>query len=321
MENVQWTEETIKTCLYLYLDLMPTNHALIHPFSQIYISSISEVKRVILKMLEAPIKSMGINSQELLKLIQDFPTGAETLVLRIIHILTEKTAPTSELVEKVRNLYDKRLPDVRFLIPVLTGLSKKEITSALPQLIKLSQAVVKEVFNRLLGINVNVAIHKSPLSPTELLVALHQIDQSSCDLKTIIGATSLCFAEKQIYTQEILASVMQQLIDVTPIPTLYMRSVIQSVTIYPKLSGFVIIMMQRLIGKQIWKYPKVWEGFIKCCQRIKPISQQVLFQLPHAQLKEVFSSAPDLKEHCKLFLTQNPQQRLQISEQLLQLVD
>jgi len=39
------------------------------------------------------------------------------------------------------------------------------------------------------------------------------------------------------------------------------------------------------------------------------------------KLKEVFSSAPDLKEHCKLFLNQNPQQRLQISEQLLQLVD
>ena len=94
----------------------------------------------------------------------------------------------------------------------------------MPQLIKLSQAVVKEVFNRLLGINVNVVIHKSPLSPTELLVALHQIDQSTCDLKTIINATSLCFTEKQIYTQEILASVMQQLIDVTPIPTLYMRT-------------------------------------------------------------------------------------------------
>jgi len=75
---------------------------------------------------------------------------------------------------------------------------------------------------------------------------------------------------------------------------------------YPKLSGFVIIMMQRLIGKQIWKYPKVWEGFIKCCQRIKPICHQVLFQLPQAQLKEVFTAAPDLKDHCKLFLSQNP---------------
>lgn len=110
-------------------------------------------------------------------------------------------------------------------------------------------------------------------------------------------ATSLCFAEKQIYTQEILAAVIKQLIDVNPIPTLYMRTVIQSLTIYPKLSSFVVIMMQRLIGKQIWKYPKVWEGFIKCCQRIKVISHQILIQLPAAQLREVFTAAPDLKEH------------------------
>lgn len=79
-----------------------------------------------------------------------------------------------------------------------------------------------------------------------------------------------------------------------------MRTVIQSLQVYPKLSGFVVIMMQRLIGKQIWKYPKVWEGFIKCCQRIKPISHQILLQLPSVQLKDVFVQAPDLKEHiCK----------------------
>jgi symplekin len=114
----------------------------------------------------------------------------------------------------------------------------------------------------------------------------------------MLKATSFCFSEKQIYNQEVLAIVMQQLIDVTPIPTLYMRTVIQSVTMYPKLTGFVMIMMQRLIGKQIWKYPKVWEGFIKCCQRIKPVCHQVLLQLPLVQLKEVIDdTAPDLKEH------------------------
>ena len=73
-------------------------------------------------------------------------------------------------MEKVRDLYHKRVSDVRFLIPVLTGLEKvkkeevltrgegeiefqREIISALPKLIKLSPPVVKEVFNRLLGLN------------------------------------------------------------------------------------------------------------------------------------------------------------------------
>ncbi|KAG8143603.1 hypothetical protein E2320_000847 [Naja naja] len=59
--------------------------------------------------------------------------------------------PSPELVKRVRDLYNKRLPDVRFLIPVLNGLEKKEVIQALPKLIKLNPIVVKEVFNRLLG--------------------------------------------------------------------------------------------------------------------------------------------------------------------------
>jgi symplekin len=48
-------------------------------------------------------------------------------------------------------LYHKRATDVRILIPVLTGLEKKEVVEVLPKLIKQSPNVVKEVFNRLLG--------------------------------------------------------------------------------------------------------------------------------------------------------------------------
>jgi symplekin len=30
LETIQWNEESIKSCLYLFLDLMPANHHLIH---------------------------------------------------------------------------------------------------------------------------------------------------------------------------------------------------------------------------------------------------------------------------------------------------
>ena len=40
-----------------------------------------------------------------------------------------------------------------------------------------------------------------------------------------LSATNLCFAEKTIYTQEVLAVVLQQLLEQTPIPTLFMRTV------------------------------------------------------------------------------------------------
>lgn len=120
-----------------------------------------DIKRVVLRVLESPVSSMpslftfigsavllqvrgmGMNSPELLKLVENCPKGAETLVTRIIHILTEQgtgvivrrkmdshclhlslAPPSPALVEKVRDLYQKRVSDVRFLIPVLIGLEK-----------------------------------------------------------------------------------------------------------------------------------------------------------------------------------------------------
>ncbi|MEQ2212860.1 hypothetical protein XENOCAPTIV_006048, partial [Xenoophorus captivus] len=268
--------------------------------------------------------------------------------------------PSPELVERVRDLYHKRVPDVRFLIPVINGLEKvefsrflygfvttplvlgltddfvfspqSEVIQALPKLIKLNPIVVKEVFNRLLGTQhsmtlssstrgrhllslFSISIHAlkgaagtpaapesdlgsegsssvSPLTPGDLLIALHNIDSTKCDMKSIIKATNLCFGEKNVYTSEVLAVVMQQLMEQNPLPMLLMRTVIQSLTMYPRLGGFVMNILSRLI---VWKYPKVWEGFVKCCQRTKPQSYSVLLQLPPAQLTSVFERCPEMR--------------------------
>ncbi|KAK8785453.1 hypothetical protein V5799_008180 [Amblyomma americanum] len=318
-----WMEDQTKICMQLYINLLPVNHKLIHDLAVVYVGAIAEIKRTILRGLEGPVKGMGMSSPELLLLVENCPKGAETLVTRIIHILTDKTPPSSELVARVRDLYHKRVSDVRFLIPVLNGLSKKEVIAALPKLIKLNPIVVKEVFNRLLGSHVESASNfTSPVSPAELLVALHNIDPSKCDVKTVIKATSLCFAEKHVYTQEVLAVVMQQLMEQSPLPTLLMRTVIQSLSLYPKLMGFVMNILQRLIIKQVWKQKKVWEGFIKCCQRTKPQSLQVLLQLPAEQLRNVFQVSPDLQQplvqHVSAF---TDHQRAHIPESILEVLN
>ena len=61
----------------------------------------------------------------------------------------------------------------------------------------------------------------------------------------------MCFSEKTIYTGEVLAVVMQQLMEQTPLPTLLLRTIIQSLSMYPKLIGFVMNILQRLIVKQV----------------------------------------------------------------------
>ncbi|XP_068945163.1 LOW QUALITY PROTEIN: symplekin [Petaurus breviceps papuanus] len=318
-----WTEETVKQCLYLYLALLPQNHKLIHELAAVYTEAIADIKRTVLRVIEQPIRGMGMNSPELLLLVENCPKGAETLVTRCLHSLTDKVPPSPELVKRVRDLYHKRLPDVRFLIPVLNGLEKKEVIQALPKLIKLNPIVVKEVFNRLLGTQHgegNSAV--SPLNPGELLIALHNIDSVKCDMKSIIKATNLCFAERNVYTSEVLAVVMQQLMEQSPLPMLLMRTVIQSLTMYPRLGGFVMNILSRLIMKQVWKYPKVWEGFIKCCQRTKPQSFQVILQLPPQQLSAVFDKCPELREpllaHVRSF---TPHQQAHIPNSIMAILE
>jgi symplekin len=52
---------------------------------------VADVKRTILRLLEQPVRGMGMDSPQLLKLVEECPKGAETLVTRVIHILTDKS--------------------------------------------------------------------------------------------------------------------------------------------------------------------------------------------------------------------------------------
>lgn len=79
-----------------------------------YIASVQNVKRVILRLIEIPVRSLGMQSPALLRLIQTCNTGAETLITRILHILTESTPPTPSLVDSIRELYASgKVTDVR----------------------------------------------------------------------------------------------------------------------------------------------------------------------------------------------------------------
>lgn len=49
-----------------------------------------EVKRSIIKLIPQPIQNMSMNSPEMFRLLEDIPKGAETMITRVLHIVTEK---------------------------------------------------------------------------------------------------------------------------------------------------------------------------------------------------------------------------------------
>ncbi|THG11626.1 hypothetical protein TEA_000451 [Camellia sinensis var. sinensis] len=58
---------------------------------------------------------------------------------------------------------------------------------------------------------------------------------------------------------------------------------------------FIMEILSRLVNKQIWKYPKLWVGFLKCALLTKPQSFSVLLQLPPAQLENALNRTAALK--------------------------
>ena len=65
----------------------------------------------------------------------------------------------------------------------------------------------------------------------QLIHKIHFVPTFCFLLYNYILAINICFGEKQIYTQEVLAVVIQQLMDITPLPTLFMRTVSASLFI------------------------------------------------------------------------------------------
>lgn len=58
--------------------------------ARVYVQTVADVKRIILRLVEYPVRGMGMDSPQLLQLVEECPKGAETLVTRVIHILTDK---------------------------------------------------------------------------------------------------------------------------------------------------------------------------------------------------------------------------------------
>jgi len=98
-----------------------------------------------------------------------------------------------------------------------------------------------------------------------------------------------------VFTPDALAVSLGQLVEQNPVPLLFMRSVIQTAGVAPKLHPFIIETLVKLVLKQVWKTDgKTWEGVLRCAKQLVPRSFSVYLQLPAPQLREALAQSPDL---------------------------
>ncbi|KAL8159152.1 hypothetical protein V2J09_000689 [Rumex salicifolius] len=202
------------------------------------------------------IRALGSSNTELLRMISDPPKGCENLLMLM---LTEQT-PSSDLITTVKHLYETKVKDASILIPVLSSFSKNEVLPIFPRLVGLPL----DKFQSALAHILQGSAHTGPaLTPAE-----------------VIEACSACFEQRTVFTHQVLARALNQMVDRNPLPLLFMRTVIQSIDAFPTL---------------IWKMPKLWVGFLKCVSQTQPHSFRVLLELPPPQLESALNKHPNLR--------------------------
>ncbi|KDQ18951.1 hypothetical protein BOTBODRAFT_28429 [Botryobasidium botryosum FD-172 SS1] len=269
----------------------------------------ASVQAAIQELITPLMRSLGPHHGKLLTLLRTFPPKAETLALRVLTILTENGRPSAPLVALVKSLIAERELNARFLIPIIAEMDKADILRHLPKIVSVldgkaeEKMLVKSVFGSVVTTqNLGAVSSNLPrvrqselLTPAELMVLLH-MSEKDIGIKPTIEAIGICFSMTEVFGHEILAVVMQQIVDQPVLPVLFLRTVIQAVTTYRSLIPFVsTTLLSRLITKKIWTNSQLWEGFIRCAKVIAPASFSALLQLPKEQLREIVDKQPSLK--------------------------
>ncbi|KAE8125934.1 hypothetical protein FH972_020695 [Carpinus fangiana] len=243
-----------------------------------YCQAPKSLKQAFHRHIPILVRSLGSSCSELLHIISDPPQGSENLLT---------------LVATVKHLYETKLKDVTILIPMLSSLSKNEVLPIFPRLVELPL----EKFQMALAYILQGSAHMGPaLTPVEVLVAIHHIvpEKDGLALKKAY-ACSACFEQRTVFTQQVLAKALNQMVDETPLPLLFMRTVIQAIDAFPTLVDFVMEILSKLVNRQVWRMPKLWVGFLKCVSQTQPHSFDVLLQLPAPQLESSLNKHPKLR--------------------------
>ncbi|MCD9558829.1 hypothetical protein HAX54_016455 [Datura stramonium] len=227
----------------LFFALCTKKFRLLHLVFDTYARAPKAVKQAVHRHMPVLIRAIGSSCSELLHIISDPPQGCENLLTQVLHILSEGTTPPPDLVAVVKRLYETKLKDATVLIPVLSSFSKREVLPIFPRLVALPLDKFQIALARIL----QGSAHTGPaLTPAEVLVAIHDInpDRDGLPLKKITDACSACFEQRTVFTQQVLAKALRQMVDQTPLPLLFMRTVIQAIDAFPTLVDFVMESLQ-----------------------------------------------------------------------------
>ena len=281
--------------MLLYCALCARNLKLLNGLFKAYASLKSELQGAMHRHVNELVRACGPNCLELCDIIAAPPEGSLTLAVECLNTLASIAgvpAPPA-LLNAAESLSESHGGDVKYLAPLVCSFDEERVRNLLPQFMHASSDVFASVLDTILSVPEEEAL----LSPVELFIAVHevQVGQDGVTLKQLVDACTVCFDRPDVFTPQVLATALQQMVEFTPLPLLFMRTVIQAETIAPQLKEFTLGLLRTLMNRQVWKMDqKIWEGFLRCLKRAAPQSFPLMIELPAPVFGEVMEKFPAL---------------------------
>ncbi|KAK4048377.1 hypothetical protein OIO90_005847 [Microbotryomycetes sp. JL221] len=283
------------------------------------------------------IRSLGLQHPKVLDAISAFPNGSDQLVLKILIELGDKPRQAKNIIDILQQVADRRDDDLpaQMYSWIIADCDKPSVLRYLPKIVATlnntpeKRTAMRSTFlavtappSMLMGKTVRNKTKDDSVTPVELMTLLHKRDKE-IGVKQTIEAIGICFSMTDAFRPETLMNFMTSTVEQRdePIPVLFMRTVIQALSTYKTLTPFVAgTLLPKLIMRQVWELPPLWEGFVRCVKATSPVSFAACLQLPRVWLKDVVERQPTLRAPLRDFVLQKSATGKAPDQELLQVL-
>jgi symplekin len=282
-------------------------------------AEMAQLMRVIASPQRYPsAKAAGEAMARVVSLTASAPADAEPLILEVLDLLIpiESNSPSEQVIASLSELrmtrygYSEEKPDAGLAVMVfaLKGLGDEGAQDLLPGILR--QATSNKVMVKSALRRMTLPHGDSLYTPVQMLVMLHTINHVALkvSVKCITATIGLCLEERSIFNSKVIKETLDAISsaalgpppDPSKLPMIFMRTVIVALKSFPDMKTYIArTLLPRLVSAEVWRQPKVWEGFVLCAKAMGTetgaTSFIALIKLPVPQLKQVLKAHESLR--------------------------
>eukprot|EP00574_Skeletonema_japonicum_P005742 CAMPEP_0201734648 /NCGR_PEP_ID=MMETSP0593-20130828/34863_1 /ASSEMBLY_ACC=CAM_ASM_000672 /TAXON_ID=267983 /ORGANISM="Skeletonema japonicum, Strain CCMP2506" /LENGTH=1151 /DNA_ID=CAMNT_0048228035 /DNA_START=44 /DNA_END=3499 /DNA_ORIENTATION=- len=226
----------------------------------------------------------------------------------------DKSLPSPELIDACQEIQKARLdadgnPDIRYIMPVVSGIKRVELLKELPDFVKGSDEILKTTLHRMserLG-RYSMIFRDEPdpsentlrgMSSCEQMVYLHQLDFHAIGIpqKRYLDVIRVCLEDDEVFNDRVVQAALDYIsgkfLEGESLPLAYMRTIILTCSKHESLHSWIChVLLPRLVEGQVYSDKRQWEGWMRCAKMLENTgdhgisSLEAIDKLPEEQKK------------------------------------